>query len=316
MFDIIAVGEYLIDFTPAGRGSMGNPAYEMNPGGAPCNCVAACVSLGGSGAVLSAVGDDLFGRFLIEKLRESGIDGSGIQVIPDVHTTLALVSLLENGEREFAFLRDPGADTQLNVAHINFSLLDACCDLHFGSLSLCQDPALSATMQAVRYAKEHGVQISFDPNYRAPLWRDTDTAVAAMMGGLRFADVVKLSEEEMELILCVKKDDPAAGVAKLFELGVSTCYITYGAEGAYYADYSTQGFMPGFPVEVADTTGCGDAFMGAALYLQLKQPSLPIKQRARMANAVGALCATKKGGMMAMPGMRDVQAFVEAYDSM
>ncbi len=311
MFDIVALGEYLIDFTPAGRGSMGNPAYEMNPGGGPPNCAAAVAALGGSAAIIGAVGDDLFGRFLKNMLQTCNIEGRGVQTVPEIHTTLAYVSLADNGEREFAFLRDPGADTQMSEDKLDFSLIDQCRNLHFSSLSLNRNPARAATLAALRYAKERGIQVSYDPNYRAPLWESRTRAIEELRGGLRWADVVKISEEEMELLLNVPAQDAAAGAKILLGMGIKTCYITYGAKGAYYATTQEQGFVEGFPVQAVDTTGCGDAFMGSSLYMQLRHPEISIAERVRFANAVGALCATKKGGMMAMPSLEQVQAFLQ-----
>ncbi len=311
MLDLVAVGEYLIDFTPAGQGLMGNPTYEMNPGGAPTNCAAAVAALGGSSAIISAVGDDLFGRFLLEALKEFNIDNCGVQLISDIHTTLAFVSLKSHGEREFAFLRDPGADTQLNKKHLDYSLIDSCKNLHFGSLSLKQDPGREATYHAVQYAKARGIQISYDPNYRAPLWESKEQAVCELKNGLKYADIVKMSEDEMELLLEVPASKPREGAKKLFKMGISTCYITYGAKGAFYATETEQGFVNGFCVKAVDTTGCGDAFMGAAIYMQLYKPELPLCERVRFANAVGALCATKMGGMMAMPKLEQVKEFLK-----
>ncbi len=301
MFDIVVAGEYLIDFTPSGRGSMGNPAYEMNPGGGPPNCAAAVSALGGKSAVIGAVGDDLFGRFLKQTLTTCKIEPRGVQTVPVIHTTLAFVSLQDNGEREFAFLRDPGADTELREELLDYSLIDQCRNLHFSSLTLKRDPARAATLSAVRYAKERGIQVSYDPNYRAMLWDSREQAIRELYGALPLADVVKLSEEEMAMLLHVSADDPASGANKLLEMGIKTCYITYGAKGAYYATASEQGFVDGFPVRAVDTTGCGDAFMGASIFLQFNHPEYGVRERVQFANAVGALCATKKGGMMAMP---------------
>jgi len=301
MLDFVCVGEYLVDFTPVGRGPMGNPAYEMNPGGGPPNCAAAVAALGGGAAVIGAVGDDLFGRFLKGKLSECHIGERGVQTVPVVHTTLAFVNLADNGEREFAFLRDPGADTELCEEKLDTALLGDCRNLHFSSLTLKRDPGRAATYAAVKYAKAHGAQISYDPNYRAPLWDSRAQALSEMYGALPYADVVKLSEEEMAMLLDVSPDDPASGAKKLLALGPSTCFITYGAKGAFYATRDESGFVAGFPVKAADTTGCGDAFMGASVYMQLYHPGMPLRERVRFANAVGALCATKRGGMMAMP---------------
>ncbi len=301
-YDLVALGEYLIDFTPAGAGDSGNPRYEMNPGGAPTNCLAACAGLGGRTGLIAAVGDDLFGRFLREKLRQSGVDDAGVITVPEA-TTLAFVSLGVGGEREFAFMRDPGADTRISPEAVDASLLASARYFHFGSLSLTHEPAKSATEFAVKYAREHGALISYDPNYRAPLWRDSSTAVERMLWGIAQADLVKLSEEELQLLTGGDAD-------AVLGMGVKELYVTAGHKGAYYYTPRERGFVPGFRVNAVDTTGCGDAFTGAVIYQNCRCPQRSIEERTLVANAVGALCATKKGGMCAMPKPQEVAALL------
>lgn len=305
-FDIIALGEYLVDFSPSGIGAMGNPLYEMNPGGAPTNCLAACANLGGKTGLIGAVGDDLFGRFLKGKLEIAGIDAAGLQTVP-VNTTLVFVALQEGGEREFAFVRDPGADTQIRIGSTEKALLENTKFFHFGSLSLTDEPARTATEFAVEYARAHGATISYDPNYRQPLWKDENTAIARMLWGIRQADFVKLSEEELELIM---KTDIEEGAAKILSMGVKELYVTAGSKGAYYFTQESRGFVPGFEVQAVDTTGCGDAFTGAILYQSCHTHGRSVKEKTVVANAVGALCAGKPGGICAMPNPEELHALL------
>ena len=304
--DVIALGELLIDFTPGGKGETGNPLYEMNPGGAPVNCLAALTKLGAKTAFIGKVGYDHFGAFLRETLIGEGIGAEGLSHTETVHTTLAFVHLDGQGERAFSFLRDPGADTQLTENDIDLGLIDRCRVFHFGSLSLTGDPAREATLYAVQYAKERGKIISYDPNYRPLLWSDEATAVRWMKKGLSYADIVKMSKEEMTLL--TGHDDIKAGAEVVREMGPKRILITRSGKGAfYYTGETDNGFVPGFTVRAVDTTGCGDAFMGAVLYQTLYAEDKPLADTVRYANAVGALCATKRGGLPAMPDSADVQ---------
>ncbi len=311
MYDIVALGEYLIDFSPAGVGLMGNPCFEMNPGGAPANCLAACARLGGSTAMIAAVGDDSFGRFLRRKADRAGIDTRFVVTVPQ-STTLAFVSVGEGGEREFAFVREPGADTMLTRGHVPEQALSGTRIFHFGTLSMTSEPALSATIYAVERARELGVTVSFDPNYRAPLWDGEQRARDRMLWGAARADIVKLSEEELEFMTGLPL---RAGAGSLLEMGPRELYVTAGARGAYYFTREEDGYVPGFAVDAIDTTGCGDAFTGAMLYQRCRAPEREIAARVRFANAVGALCATRPGGICAMPGAEEVSRLLESAEA-
>jgi fructokinase len=301
MFDVVALGEMLIDFTPAGSGPMGNPCYEMNPGGAPANCLAAVSAFGGRAAFIGKVGKDNFGEFVYEKLKGAGIDASGVIFTDAVHTTLAFVHLDANGERSFSFLRKPGADIMLEKEEVNLSLIDEAKIFHFGSLSFTDEPVRSATLHAVQYAKERGKIISYDPNYRRLLWSGVEEARRWMQKGLELADIVKMSEEEMSILTGLPEDEVEKGAKMVFETGKKAVFITLGKDGAYYLTPEGGGFVPGYPVDAVDTTGCGDAFTGAMLYLYCREPGMPIGDKARIACAAGSLCATKRGGLLAMP---------------
>lgn len=311
-YDVIAVGEYLVDFTPHGTGPMGNPCYEMNPGGAPSNCMAACAGAGGKTAVIACVGDDLFGRFLRQKLVENGIGDEYVQVTEEASTTLVFVSLDERGEREFAFVRKPGADTMIRGERLGAEITGRTKILHFGSLSLTDEPARTATLELIIKAREAGVKISYDPNYRASLWESQEEAVYWMKRGLELADSVKMSGEELELLTGYPEDNIKGGIQLLLEHGAQEVYITLGEKGAYYGTAKKIGFVPGFSVEAVDTTGCGDAFTGAALYMACCRPEILMEERVRFANAAGALCASKYGGMTAMPCREEIEGLLES----
>lgn len=307
--DVVALGELLIDFTPGGKGETGNPLFEMNPGGAPVNCLAVLAKLGARTAFIGTVGTDHFGDFLRDTLVREDIGTEGLLRTGKAHTTLAFVHLNDDGERNFSFLRKPGADTQLEKDAVDISLINRARILHFGSLSLTDDPARETTLFAVRYAKERGKTISYDPNYRPLLWPDEDAALYWMKKGLEYADIVKMSEEEM--ILLTGFHDLKAGAEAIREMGPKLVLITLGGSGAYYyAGESNNGYVPGYSVSAVDTTGCGDAFTGAMLYQLLYTENKPLSRMVQYANAVGALCATKKGGLPAMPGKPSVEAMI------
>lgn len=313
MMDVLAFGELLIDFSPAGAGKMGNPAFEMNPGGAPVNCVSAICRLGGSAAYIGKVGKDLFGNFILQKMDEIGIDTSGVVSTGEIHTTLAFVSIASDGEREFSFLRKNSADILLRTADVDFKMLDEARILHFGGLSFTDMPSRETSVRILEEAKTKDLIISYDPNYRSMLWNDKTEAVEQMRLGLSYADIVKMSEEEMEMILDVDRDRPEDGAQKLIQMGKQTALITVGSKGAYYASREDCGFVPGFPVRAQDTTGCGDSFTGAFHYMLLYRPDTSIRQKVEFANAVGALCATRMGGMPAMPTLSETKEFMASF---
>jgi fructokinase len=307
--DVIAIGELLIDFTPCEKGEIAYPVFEMNPGGAPVNCLAALNKLGAKTDFIGKVGCDSFGSFLKNVLLKEGIGINGLTCIEKTHTTIAFVFLNENGEREFSFLRDPGADTQLQKSDIELSLINRSRVVHFGSLSFTDNPAREATLYALNHARQLGKIISYDPNYRPLLWRDKDTALYWIKKGLEYADIVKMSEEEMELITGIC--DLKTGAQAIWNFGAKKVFITQGNKGAfYYASGTENGFVPAFSVCASDTTGCGDAFMGAILYQLLYEQNKPVYQMVEYANAVGALCATKRGGLPAMPEKGNIQRMI------
>jgi len=315
MFDIVALGELLIDFTYHGRSENGMLLFEQNPGGAPANVLCAASNLGSSTAFIGKVGKDMHGDYLRRVLEEKGVDTGGLISAEDVFTTLAFVELSETGERKFSFARKPGADTCLSACEVKRELTEGCKIFHFGSLSLTDEPSRSATIEAVKAAKKAGAIISYDPNYRAPLWKSEDEATARMRSVLHFADIVKISDEEVELITGESSPEAAAGY--LLQKGISCAVVTLGSNGAYAAVEGASALVPVPTVPVVDTTGAGDAFWGGLLYKLAVSGLRPnelgeaqLLDFTEFANVVASLCVQKRGGIPAMPTISMVRDFL------
>lgn len=313
MFDIIALGELLVDFTPHGMSEAGNRLYETNPGGAPANVLAASAKLGGKTAFIGKVGEDRFGDFLAECLWESKIDISGLSRTGACCTTLAFVHLSKTGDRSFSFYRNPGADMMLDEFDIDKELIKNTRIFHCGSISMTDEPARSATKKALQIARENNVIISYDPNLRPALWRSLDEARDHIISGLEYADIVKISEEELEFITGEK--DLVRGSERLAQKGGDCMLVTLGARGTFYKFGNITGRLNTYAVSAVDTTGAGDAFLGGILY-QLKNMDLSeirrlskedIEEIVDFGNAVGALTTTKKGALPAVPTMEEVR---------
>lgn len=307
MYDAVAIGELLIDFTYQTKDNEGYPTMAAHPGGAPANFLAALARFGAKTAMLGKVGDDSFGRLLIRTLGERGIETRGIRAAKDCFTTLAFVTLDEKGDREFAFARKPGADTRLCEDELDLPIIEQTRALHFGTLSLTDEPSRSATYRAVDYAKERGKLISFDPNLREPLWQSLDEAREQMLWGLGRADVVKLSEEEGDFLFGTDAGDTAEKIIRDF--GVKLVFVTRGADGCLYATQRVRGEAPALAdVRAIDTTGAGDIFGGSALFGLLKTGKRPeeldareAEYIARFACAAAGLSTTKSGGISSVP---------------
>ena len=317
MYDITALGELLIDFTDSGVSPSGMRLFERNPGGAPANVLAAAVRFGRRAAFLGKVGNDMHGQFLRQTLRDAGIDVRGLVSADDVFTTLAFVTLDGGGERTFSFARKPGADTCLTADELDTEILQNTRVLHVGSLSLTDEPARSATFAAVELAKQAGAVISYDPNYRAPLWPGPERAAEQMRTMIPHTDVMKLSDEETELLTGVS--DPETAARRLLALGVPCAAVTLGAEGALAAARGEVRHIPPFPAKAVDTTGAGDAFWGGFLHRMLALGRAPADLTvddaadcARWGNATAALCITKRGAIPAMPEMAAVEALLRS----
>lgn len=314
--DIAALGELLIDFTEAGNSRNGMKLFEQNPGGAPANLLTVASHMGYRTAFIGKVGKDMHGAFLKKTLEKEEIDTEAVVEDTDYFTTLAFVAIDENGERQFSFARKPGADTQLEKKDLDEELLKNCRIFHFGSLSLTDEPARGATIEAVRIAKEAGALISYDPNYRASLWKDTETAVAAMKSVVPLADVMKVSDEESLLITGAKSYEEAADA--LLALGLKLVAVTLGEDGVLVATRDGKERVAGFKTDAVDTTGAGDSFWGGFLsrFLSLDKPveelcAEEIRACAVQGNAVASLCVQKRGGIPAIPEKEEVMAFLE-----
>ena len=272
MYDVIALGELLIDFASKSVDADGYPTMAANPGGAPGNFLAALNAYGAKTGFLGKVGDDTFGHLLLGTLNGAGIETRGIVVDPDVFTTLAFVTFDDKGDRSFSFARKPGADTQLRWEEVDKTMIDEAKVFHFGTLSLTGEPARTTTQKAVAYAKEQGKLITYDPNLRKPLWKTEEEAKEQILWGLYQADVVKISDEEVEFLWnCT----PEEGADKLLnEYGVSLAMVTLGPKGCYLKTANAVCNAPGPKVSPIDTTGAGDIFGGSAVsrLLELNKP--------------------------------------------
>lgn len=320
MLEIVAIGEVLVDFTPAGKSEAGFPRFEQNPGGAPANVAAALARLGHTTALIGKVGADAFGDQLEDILQRYGVDTTGLFRTAEAHTTLAFVHLNDGGDRSFSFCRSPGADMLLAPGEIREEVLAGARVLHFGSISMTHEPAASATREAIRLARKHGLLIAYDPNLRLALWPDPETAGQRIREGLAHADAVKLSLEELEFL--TGTDDLESGTERLAaEFPVKLLLVTLGEQGCFYRMGGLTRRIPGFKVRPVDTTGAGDAFWAGMLHGILNAGGLErltemeLQQIIVFANAMGALATTRKGGIPAMPSLEEVDALVNRVET-
>ena len=290
MTDVVALGELLIDFAAKSTDAAGYPTMAANPGGAPGNFLAALNAYGKKTAFLGKVGQDAFGRLLLSTLEQAGIETKGIVTDSSVFTTLAFVTFDEHGDRSFSFARKPGADTQLRWEEIDTRLIDDAKVFHFGTLSLTDEPARTATQKAVAYAKSKGKLINCDPNLRLPLWPDEDAAKEQILWSLRQADVVKISDNEVEFLWgCT----PEAGAEKLLEeFGVSLAMVTLGPDGCLLKTKSAAYRARCPKVHPIDTTGAGDIFGGSAMARLLELAKPPRELTADDLAYIGTFAAT------------------------
>ena len=316
MKDVVAIGELLIDFAPVSTDDAGYPTLKAQPGGAPGNFLAALQKYGCTTALIGKVGEDAFGNLLVNTLDTLGISTKGIVKDPSVFTTLAFVTLDATGNREFSFARKPGADTRLRVEELDTALLDSCKVLHFGTLSLTGEPARSATKAAVAYAKEHGKLISFDPNLRKPLWPNDEVAKEQIEWSLHQADIVKISDEEIEFLWGIS---PEEGAQKLLrEYGVRLVYATLGPKGCHFANAQGYGEVASpTGIHVVDTTGAGDIFGGSAMSQFLRLNKAPeeltveeMRAVTRFACCAASLSTQTHGGIVSVVPEADVRKIV------
>lgn len=310
MRDITAIGEILIDLTQTGKTDNGVPIFAANPGGAPANVAVAAARLGSSTAFIGKVGSDAMGGYLRRVLEENGVDHSGMQV-GETPTTMAVVTIDGSGERSFRFLR--GADCEMVPEDVDEELAQDSRILHFGSVSLTQGIARSATIFTARAAHRAGMLVSYDPNYRAALWRTRRDALEWMTLPLPLVDIIKLSEEELPML--TGSDDLEQGSRILEEQGVRLVMITLGAKGAFCRWKGETFTVPGVPAKVADTNGAGDTFMGAVLSRLCRRGEKPLEGLERQeleeilafANRAAAITCSRSGAIPAMPTLAEVE---------
>jgi fructokinase len=313
MIDVTAIGELLIDFTPAGLSAQGRPCYEQNPGGAPANVLACLSKLGHATALIGKVGDDLFGHSLKAELEQVGVSTQGLVLSDTCHTTLAFVHLDAGGDRSFTFYRNPGADVLLETAELSYNLIDDCRIFHFGSVSMTADPSRQATLAAVRYAGKQGKLVSYDPNLRLMLWPGEEQARAAILQAMPLADLVKISEEEL-LFLTGEQDLGRGSALLLDQYKLQLVLVTLGRHGAYARSSASEAWSPAYDVPTVDTTGAGDAFTGAFLH-QLLLDGRPVAELREndlaaflaFANAAGSLATVRRGAIPALPTLAEIE---------
>lgn len=316
-FDVTALGELLIDFTDNGKSAQGNTLFEANPGGAPCNVLAMLNKCGHPTAFVGKVGKDIFGLKLKATLEEVGIDTSNLIVDEDARTTLAFVQTFEDGDRDFSFFRNPGADMMLTADEVNEELIRESRIFHFGTLSMTHDGVREATKRAIAVAKESGAVISFDPNLRPPLWKSLEDARVQVAYGLGQCDVLKISDNEIQWF--TGEEDFDAGIAKLREqYRIPLILLSMGRDGsrAYYKDLKVDA-APFLQESTIETTGAGDTFGGSCLHYILKYgldnlDEEKLKEMLTFANAAASIVTTRKGALRVMPEVEEVESFIQS----
>ena len=315
MVDVVTFGEALIDFvsTESGVSLIGAPAFKKAAGGAPANVAVGLARLGVSSGFMGKVGDDDFGRFLAQTLAENGVDTSALLFSDEARTALAFVSLKEDGERDFMFYRHPSADMLIRPEEIDHHYIGSAKVFHFGSISLISEPSRSATLAAIQSARGRGLLISYDPNLRLSLWPSPADARRGIELGWGFADIIKISQEELEFLAGAQ--DLERGVDEVFHPELKLLVVSRGQEGCYFATRKERGYVPGYRVAAVDTTGAGDGFMAGLLAGLLEigfqlDSFDELTDVLRLANAVGALTTTKRGAIPALPGRGAVEVLM------
>ena len=313
--DVVALGELLIDFTEYGVSNQGNPLFEANPGGAPCNVLAMLTRLGHKTAFIGKVGNDFFGKQLEDAITEVGIDATGLQKDEKVHTTLAMVHTYPDGDRDFSFYRNPGADMMLTEDEIPEKLIREARIFHFGTLSMTHEGVREATKKAVRIAKETGKLISFDPNLREPLWNSLDDAKEQVLYGLGECDILKISDNEIQWL--TGEDDFTDGVCWINErYHIPLILVSMGKDGsrAYYKDTFVE-VKPFIQKNTIETTGAGDTFCACVLHYILEHGLQELEESnltemLTYANAAASIITTRKGALRVMPQPKEIEALL------
>ena len=314
-YDVIAMGELLVDFTMNGKSEQGNDLFEACPGGAPCNVLAMLNKLGRKTAFIGKVGEDQFGRLLKGTIDELGIETKGLILDKEIHTTLAFVHTFPDGDREFSFYRKPGADMMLTEDEVDYDLIRQSRIFHFGTLSMTDEPVRSATKKALEVAKEAGCLITFDPNLRPPLWNSLDDAKKQMEYGFQYCDMLKISDNEIQFVS--GKEDYDEGIRYLQDkYNIPLIFLTMGKDGsrAYYKDMRVE--RKGFQVKAIETTGAGDTFCGCSIHGLLTHGLEGLTEEnlgdmLTYANAGAALITMKKGAIRSMPEPENITKLIE-----
>lgn len=316
-YDVVALGELLIDFTENGTSGQGNPVYEANPGGAPCNVLSMLNRLGHQTAFLGKVGNDIFGRRLRSTVESAGINVEGLLTDEDVRTTLAFVETKPDGDRDFSFYRNPGADMMLREEEVRDDIIAAGKIFHFGTLSMTNEPVRSATKHAIAVAKENGALISFDPNIREPLWKDMEEAKEQTAYGLSVCDILKISDNEIQWFS--GKEDYTEGIRMLQQTyQIPLILLSMGRDGsrAYYKNMIVE--VPAFlQKNTIETTGAGDTFGACCLHYILQYGLMELteqqlKDMLTFANAAASIITTRKGALRVMPSLEEIQNYFES----
>lgn len=310
-YDVIALGELLIDFTENGVSGQGNPLFEANPGGAPCNVLAMLTKLGHKTAFIGKVGDDFFGKQLKEAIEEVGIDSTGLCMDKEIHTTFAMVHTYPDGDRDFSFYRNPGADMMLKESEVKEELIKESKLFHFGTLSMTHEDVRKATKKAIQIAEEAGDIISFDPNLREPLWNSLDEAKEQILYGLSHCHILKISDNEIQWL--TGQEDYTDGVNWILErYQIPLILISMGKEGsrAYYGGKMVE-VKPFIQKNTIETTGAGDTFCGCVLHYicehgleNLTEENL--FEMLQFANAAASIITTRKGALRVMPEEKEI----------
>lgn len=310
-YDVTALGELLIDFTENGVSGQGNPLFEANPGGAPCNVLAMLTKLGHKTAFIGKVGDDFFGKQLKEAIEEVGIDSTGLCMDKEIHTTLAMVHTYPDGDRDFSFYRNPGADMMLKESEVKEELIKESKLFHFGTLSMTHEDVRKATKKAIQIAEEAGNIISFDPNLREPLWNSLDEAKEQILYGLSHCHILKISDNEIQWL--TGQEDYTDGVKWILErYQIPLILVSMGKEGsrAYYGEKMVE-VKPFIQKNTIETTGAGDTFCGCVLHYicehgleNLTEENL--FEMLQFANAAASIITTRKGALRVMPEEKEI----------
>ena len=316
-FDVVALGELLVDFTQNGLSEQGNTLFEANPGGAPANVLAMLRKLGKSCAFIGKVGKDSFGDMLARTVADAGIDTRALMRDPVIPTTLAVVHTFPNGDRDFSFYRKPGADIMLRIEELDEDMLRSCRIFHFGTLSLTDEPCKSATKRAYDLAKASGALISFDPNLRPPLWPDEKSAKAAIEWGLARCDILKISDNEIEFMTGEKDFDKGAAILQARYPQIRLLNVTAGADGSFSYYGKKHVFVPACKLGgVIETTGAGDTFCASVLNFVLERGLDGLSEddltaMLRFANTAAYIVTTKKGAIRSMPEREQVEELMK-----